>query len=207
MKLRTAVCSLLAVVFLAVDGCSRSAPERLSPLAAAGPLVPAAELATTDVLPHTEGSITPGRNYVYCATFQLAWNELQDDFIKAPIELEGMPAMAKFLNRRSFRRSDLSAKSYLAMAGTVKDGIIERIRQAMRDKFPPSNMTVPDARTDTAIFVYAYLEKSLAFREAFDRLREPLKFRMGNRMARVAAFGIRAHTNDNDRASLLTHKE
>lgn len=35
-----------------------------------GPLF--AERKRTDVLPHSQGAIVAGRNYVYCGTFQLA---------------------------------------------------------------------------------------------------------------------------------------
>ena len=172
-----------------LTGCSgRESPprtEELPPLAAAG------ELPDTDVVPHTGGPITRGRNYLYCGTFQLAWNEMQQQIVKAPIQLEENPPMVDFLNKGQFQKSDLSAESYLAMAGRVQDGIVEDIRQAMAQKFPSADMEVPKPQKETVFYAYAYLEKALAFREAFDRLSAPLLFHSGDEESRVASFGFR----------------
>ncbi|HEY5313758.1 MAG TPA: hypothetical protein VIK18_14620, partial [Pirellulales bacterium] len=59
-------------------GCSRGRPEPSTPLVAA------AKLPRTDILPHCDGPIVPGRNYVYCATFQLAWDKLREQVDSKP---------------------------------------------------------------------------------------------------------------------------
>ena len=69
---------LIAVGVLLCSACGpASRPVTLPPLQSAE------TLTETDVLPHTEGAITPGRNYVYCPTFQMAWDELCDGVIKS----------------------------------------------------------------------------------------------------------------------------
>jgi hypothetical protein len=186
-KLIRRTAGLLAILCLAA--CSRSTnPPRTADLPA---LAPAEEFPNTDVLPYTGGPITQGRNYLYCGTFQLAWNEMQQQIVKAPIELEGNPPMADFLNQGRFQKPDLSAESFLAMAGSVDKGIVGEIRQAMAEKFPSAAMEAPEPPEDTVFYAYAYLEKALAFREAFDRLPEPLLFHSGGKEFPVAGFGFR----------------
>ncbi len=55
-------------------------------------------------------------------------------------------------------------------------------------------MEVPDADNDAEIYSYAYLEKTLPFRAAFDRLRKPLRFPKGDNAVPVAAFGTKSFT-------------
>jgi len=168
-----------------------------------GELVAATALAETDILPHAEGTITPGKNCVYCGTFQLAWNEMWDTLVKGPILLEGDPPMVELLNRRDFQASDLADDCYLAAAGSVKDGIVERLRQELKERFPNADMEVPDAEEETLIYAYAYLEKTLPFRAAFDRLEEPLRFPKGDNAAPVAAFGTKSFTMNCRRDEIL----
>jgi hypothetical protein len=137
-----------------------------------------------------DAPIVPGRNYVYCGSFQLAWNELQESIVKAPIQLEGSPAMAAILNAQRFHESDLSPDCYLAMAGRVEDGIAGKVRRALAERFPAAKAEVPDARTDKGFYAYAYLQKALPFREAFDRLPEPVLFASSAGQAAVACFGF-----------------
>ena len=40
------------------------------------------QLKRTLITPHMEEPIVPGKNLIYCSTFQIAWNELQENLIK-----------------------------------------------------------------------------------------------------------------------------
>jgi len=155
-------------------------------------LVDAAELKETDVLPHTKGPITPGRNYLYCATFQLAWNEFCDEFTQGPILLEGSPEMAEFLNQREVEKGILSEDSYLAMAGKFSEGIVDEIRAEMKTKFPdaaPVMLEDLNASGESALVAYSYLHKSLPFREEFDDLKARV-FHSQDGDVRVTTFGV-----------------
>jgi hypothetical protein len=50
------------------------------------------DLQYTRMVAHPEAEIIPGRNTVYCASFQLTWNVLVDEIIKTPLKLEGNPS-------------------------------------------------------------------------------------------------------------------
>jgi len=130
-KSTTVAAAGVVLCWLAVTGCtepSKPASDAPQPQETRA-LAAATALTETDIVPHTEETISPGRNGVYCATFQLAWNEMQDALVKGPILLEDDPPMVELLNRRSFETSDLADDCYLASAGTVKSGIVERLRQ------------------------------------------------------------------------------
>jgi hypothetical protein len=155
------------------------------------PEVDAGQLKDTDVLPHCGGRIEPGRNYVYCASFQIAWDELKSKVVHGPVRLESGPPLAGELNRFAFPRTDLSADSYIAMAGLIRDGIVADIQTAMAEKFPAVTSRI-DLPTGAMIVAYAYLQKTLPFRTAFDRFAEPLMFHGKTGVSPVGSFGIKA---------------
>jgi len=191
---------MIAITVAGIPGCGsrRDLPQVTLP-----DMVPADEIPQTDVLPHAQGDIVPGRNYVYCATFQLAWNELQNRIIEEPILLDGTPPMADFLNQQAFRREDLSKDAYLAKAGAVKDGVVDQLREQMRRRFPDAAFEVPKKLEQNVYVAYAYLQKSLPFREVFDRLTDPVAFRSEAGVDNVAAFGVRDFDDQSDRSAAL----
>ena len=152
---------------------------------------PASELARTDVMPHRNSAIVPGRNLVYCSNFQIAWDRLREDVVKAPVELTGAPEMARHMNEQPFPRECLSEHAYVALAGWVSDGILDRIRSQMAEKFPSVKPRLPPASGELdAIAAYAYLQKRLPFEMDFDRLKQPMQFRAADTEVDVASFGI-----------------
>ncbi len=169
-------------------------------------LVPSTSLAATDILPHTEGAITPGRNYVYCGTFALAWREMRDKIVGSAIDLEGASPMANRLNTHRFSRSDLAEDSYLAQAGTVAAGIVEQFREEMARKFPQATMSVPECADPSAVCAFAYLWKNLAFEERFDTHVAPLSFPWHGASVRVATFGIKEFKWSTERDSALMNQ-
>jgi hypothetical protein len=178
---------LEATLLLVAIGCGGPSPPTQRPLPS---IVPAESLVETDVVPHTEGMITPGRNYVYCVTFQMAWDEMEFDIFKEPVVLAGPPPLAEILNRHSRPAVKLDDRSYLARAGFADARIVADIRREISEKFPSADIKIPDADPKSVV-AYAFLEKSLPFKEAFDRLSEPITFMHAAGSTQVAAFGIR----------------
>src|SRR5262249_8605928 len=93
----------------------------------------ASQLHASDVLPHLEGRVTAERNYLYCATFQLAWDELRQQLGTAP-QMEDTSTIAAPLNHTTFPRAALSPESYVARMGFVGKGIRETITAEMARK-------------------------------------------------------------------------
>ena len=59
----------------------------------------AEELSHTIVTPHLEQELTPGKNVLWCCTFQLVWNEFCALSGKAP-RWENEPPMVPILNKK-----------------------------------------------------------------------------------------------------------
>ena len=84
------------------------------------------KLKHTIVTPHLEQKIVKGKNVLWCATAQIAWNELCN-LAGEDIHLENEPDMVAILNKKSVTHHDLDEASYVAAAGMAEDGIIEQI--------------------------------------------------------------------------------
>ena len=105
--------------------------------------------------------------------------------------------MVAVLNRKSVTGDDLDEASYVAMAGMAEDGILEKIETALAEKFQgqaspellPASGSLP-----AGPIAYSYLFKSLPFEWAFERLKDPLRFRG----AELESFGIWQYLDDQE---------
>lgn len=140
----------------------------------------------TLITAHLDAPVIPGQNLIYCATFQIVWNQLADEIIKEPIALEGNPLTAQMLNKRTFEKHELSESAYLAMIGFGYDNIIEKIKHALKEKFN-READLLRAAENADLVSYAYLEKNLPFDTVFDVFDEPLSFNN----TPVQSFGLR----------------
>ncbi len=150
----------------------------------------AGSLRRTVVAPAPDEPHAEGRNILYCGTMQLAWNELVR-LCGGPPRLDGPCEIAERLNREASRiaKDDLDDESYVARAGEG-DAVLHEIRRELARKFQgaASPGMLPERLPDDALFLYAYLFKSLAF--ATPLLREEgwgLEFRGSQR---VRHFGL-----------------
>ncbi|MCE5279209.1 MAG: hypothetical protein ABFD92_10385 [Planctomycetaceae bacterium] len=149
------------------------------------------DLKSTTIVATPQQPIRPGKNVIWCGTFQLAWNEI-GDLIKEPPRFLLQPPMVDALNNRTFTRDDLDRESYVALAGFVRDGIFGRIDSALAQtfkgkaspRFKPSFDLTPRPQD---IVAYSYLFKHLEFPVPFEKLSEPLVFAG----SKVESFGTR----------------
>lgn len=158
-------------------------------------------LQQTDIVASLDSETISGRNLVYCATFQLVWNELADEIIKSPIELNGNLQLVQSLNKRLFEKRDISPSCYLAMAGFGQNGIVEQIQHELRERFhrePELDIQIPP----DGILAYAYLEKSLLFETKFDVYSEPLLF---DGKINVQSFGVAQNSTASSQIAILDY--
>lgn len=190
---RKAAAMLLTVIFLtscaAAGGKPTSGEKDKASLQ-----IDAKNLNKTIVTSHMEEKIGGGKNLLYCSTFQLAWNELSENIIKGKINLQGNPQMAQILNKKSVDKKSLSEESYLAMSGYGKDKIIDKINQALKNKFGDNAWKVEEELSPEAIISYAFLYKALAFEKPFEKVKEPFDF--GG--TKVKAFGLVTKAEDSE---------
>lgn len=149
--------------------------------------VKSSELLQTEVVAALDSVLQSNKNLVYCATFQIVWNQLADEIIKSPISLEKNLPIVQKLNQRRSGKDDISADYYLAMAGLGREGIVEKIQNSLREMF--NRQAVFGFRTIAPddILTYAYLEKSIPFEVTFDVFDESLIF-LDN--VPVQSFGV-----------------
>lgn len=142
-------------------------------------------LNNTEVVTDTAVDIKD-KNIIYCTTFQLAWNELKNTVIKDNIKLNNEPSIVKILNKESFQKKDLAQQDYVAQAGFVRDGIVDKIDKELETKFgnlPPF-----------AIVSYAFLLKELYFKKNFQSFE--FSFFNGSHSTDVKAFGIKKDSEE-----------
>jgi hypothetical protein len=152
------------------------------------------QLMATVISPHLEAAIEPGKNVLWCSTFQLVWNE-SCRHAGGDIHLKDEPPMVAVLNKKLGNEKDVDTAGCLVMSGRVEEGIVGKIRQGLDRKFqgqadPDLLNRIESSLPPNGWLAYAYLFRELPFEYKFNRLEIPLEF--GSK--RVASFGIRDAT-------------
>lgn len=145
-------------------------------------------LQRTVVVPTLDSPLSRGKNTVWCASFQAAWDQLRtasSGLIKQPPMLVGAEVITNRLNRSMIPPTDLPPTSYAA-AGVVQNSIVPAIRTAMHTQFPGVALPAFESLVSTDIIAYSYLEASVKFPIPYYNA-APLNFNG----TRVACFGIR----------------
>jgi len=168
---------LLLLMAFCVFACSKEAHD-------------ASNQAKTIMTPYMEANMVEGHNLVYCSTFQIAWNIMQDDIMREKILLEGSPTIADLLNKQLSTKKDISEPSYVAMGGEPTADFLKRLNKTLREKFGAQAPPVVTMPSGTAILLYAFIYKNLLFDEEFERLYEPIKFHSHGTYTSLRGFGI-----------------
>ncbi|MBU2651416.1 MAG: hypothetical protein KKA81_10820 [Bacteroidetes bacterium] len=142
----------------------------------------------TMAIAHLDEKIEPNQNIVFASSFLAAWNELKviigDDICtKEPVSL--VPQLNK--QAGLFQGSD----DFVALAGFVKDGIIEQINGALEAKYGFVNPYLKNYsdRYDN-IICYAGFREKISFRHPFLKHSSPYPFFYNGKYAHVKCFGI-----------------
>lgn len=179
---------------------------------AAPPQVDSSTLKETVITAHMEENIVPGKNLIYCSTFQIAWNELKDNIIKENIRLVDEPPIVKFLNKGLSTKDDISPDCYVAMVGFGKDKIVEKINKALKERFGEEAPVVEVELKSDWILAYAFLQKALQFKQKFERIEESIEFDSNGKTTEVKTFGIAyyrklEHNQLGDQVAILDYKD
>jgi len=150
------------------------------------------ELKHTVVMPHLDYPIKPGTNVLWCATMQVAWNELCA-MAGEDIHMQNEDPMVGKLNKKTVSAADLNAGTYLATAGIVSKSATDTIRKELTKKFgdaasPQLLELIEGGGFDDMPFAYAYLIAELPFEWPFAHLKNPIRFEG----TKVQCFGIDA---------------
>ncbi|KNY25180.1 dockerin type I domain-containing protein [Pseudobacteroides cellulosolvens] len=139
------------------------------------------------MIPYADYNITPGRNIVFCSTFQIAWDQLKKE-VGEDVILTGKPLTADFLNKGFDWSNSISKNSYLAAGG--KGNIVDGINSNLKAMFGEDAPIVEKVDPGKYIF-YAFLLKEMKFATAFVDT-DPIYFKdSSGKTEQVKSFGIR----------------
>jgi hypothetical protein len=124
------------------------------------------DLKQTAVVATLDCPLPEHKNAVWCSTFQMAWDRLKQDIIGEPIQVLGAEELANRLNQAQFPAGSIEEKSYYAVAGLVKNGIIEQVQKEMARRFPSEPVPTFDSKygTPDVVLAYAYLNVDVGFK-------------------------------------------
>ena len=150
-------------------------------------------LQQTVIVPTLDSPCPPNKNVIWCSSFQLAWNEVRDKVIGAPLQVVGAEEIAARLNQAKQSTLDLEPSSFYAAGSRIGEGIIAKIKKDMAARFPSHPLPDLDQYGDAGggILAYSYLTANVAFKYPFLQARKPFAFtdsRGGK--ANVDAFGL-----------------
>lgn len=155
----------------------------------------AEEQQTIDVLP-TMNWTSSAPNRIWVGTFQIVWNEFMDNIVKKPIKFVDYDSqVAKALNKKSFKKSDISDSAYYTKYGTVSPELKTAIEDGIKEKFNETSDildTMDWAYNPQKILVYAMLKKDFKFLKAFDKLAPGM---FAQNTTPVEYFGINENSN------------
>jgi hypothetical protein len=140
----------------------------------------------TRVRPVLEEPLPHGENFVWCATFQIAWDAASKN-IGGPLRLRPASKLAETLNRSPFDQHWVDDASIFTVGGNVAAGVLDRIEQGAQQMGAHSKLSA-DLRKQSApsdLVFYALLVKNLEFETPFARLG---KWKVGRR--NVPWFGF-----------------
>ncbi len=148
------------------------------------------KLSQTQIVPTLDTPITEGKSAVWCSSFQLAWNEFGREVVKGPVRINNAGDIVDRLNRAKASKDDLEPGSYYVAAGLVAEGILDRVRREMAERFPdvsPPEFNPPPK----AALGYAYLRAGVRYEHTFFNNAERFLFRdSAGKETAVRSFGI-----------------
>ena len=113
-------------------------------------------------------SFTYQGNDIYAGAMNLAWNELSQSIVKAPIRLDSadsqVQAQVYNYNHPVFTAKDIESNSYYIKSGRGQS-IVDTINQEMKAKFPHkklANLQLKLGKND--MLAYAYLAKAVQYK-------------------------------------------
>ena len=137
------------------------------------------------------------QNSLWVGTFQMVWNEFQNNIVKGPIKFKHYKSqLADLLNKQEFSKAMLSEDAYYTAYGKTDLALKKQIEDAIMQKFNEKselldkiNWTSPNR----AYLLYAMLVKNFEFPARFDVLASE---KFGNNDELIPYFGIDKKSRD-----------
>ena len=148
------------------------------------------QLKGTVVVGHPGCATEKGKNLLYCATFQLAWDELKK-LAGGRVQLDKPVALANLLNKGGATREDVPEGSLVAMAVRVEEGAAAKINGELQKTFGQGpDPFLERIGSGPGLVAYTFLSRDLKFRHPFAALPDAMEFR-GSGVEEVKSFGFK----------------
>lgn len=149
-------------------------------------------LRHTVVVPVLDTKSAAGHNIIWCASFPLAWQQLQSTVFNAPVQLAGKPELSRKLKSSAAVKYYIEDSDYYANAGKIEYGIVSDIQHEMTERFPAADATwLPLPQGSKGIIAYCYLTTHIKFAIPFIQIHEGITFVDSSSLETcVRAFGI-----------------
>ncbi len=171
---------------LGITGCTYSPP----------PDVPLKEFTSRDpiattVVPMLDAPLPKGKNVIWCASFQLAWDHLAQDVIKAPIELKDAVELSRQFNAATMPVGELPKDSYYAVAGKADKELADTIRREVAQRFSGRQVQSDLPEDPTSFLAFALLKANVKFAHPYFDSKMGIDFKDSNGgVAHVSGFGL-----------------
>lgn len=143
-------------------------------------------------VPTLNTEIEGTNSIVYCPTLQIAWEGLER-LVGGPIEMQDQRPLVNELNNNHCPTNVVPEAAHVFMAGSIKQGIKQKIEEALRSKFgsaAPALPTFAEATPDDMV-AYSCLVRELPFLKKFVRSATiPLAFKFEKKSINVEFFGV-----------------
>lgn len=153
-------------------------------------------LTKINVVPTMQDTIT--ENSAWCGTFQLVWNDMQNNLVGADVEFEEPVEMVTNLNKQTFTEDSIPEEYYYKKWGLMDLSLKNEIERGIRNKFNETsdilnlfNWPSEGENVKDKYFFYSILRRNFGFENEFSVL-ENNKF--GN-TENVEYFGINEETD------------
>lgn len=146
------------------------------------------------VVPTMQDKVT--ENSAWCPTFQLVWNDMQDNLVGGNVKFQEKNIMVDNLNKQSFKAKDISEEYYYKKFGMMALPLKEEIQKGIEEKFQETSDILdmfewPEKPTDNKYFFYSMLKREFEFENEF-KILENKKFAQTEN---VEYFGIDSESN------------
>jgi hypothetical protein len=146
------------------------------------------ELPHTSIVASSREPLDAESTQLWCAAFQLAWDELKGS-LGGTVEAKDPPPLVAILNRHPFDANALSPSSRLIAVGGPADSA--RMLKAAQDRFPDVEPLLHDTEgiPSGSLQIYAAIRKQMPFETEFLPFDEPLRFQGTAGAIDVKSFG------------------
>ena len=148
-------------------------------------------------------------NSAWCGTFQLVWNDMQNEVVGKDIEFDPQIAMVENLNKQSFKEKDISQDYYYKIWGLKTKRLKETIEKGIKEKFNQKSdvidlidwdgVPLDDSSytgNDKEYIFYAMLYRQFNFEKEFTVLNKADFNGTGKKYNDVEYFGIDNTTDE-----------